>query len=251
VAAASARQRRLRGVLVAGENRLSLVLLVAAGLTVRSFIQVQRVSSGFNPEQVLTVGIAPGSTRYTPAQRAEFWEQVVRAVGQVPGVQRAAAISRLPLLPGNSTRGLPSRMCRPTFSRLRTIERRRLTTFGDGHSAAARADGSRTAIAKDGRRVAIISSSMAQRYWTGRDPIGQHFQIDVPARSTPSWASSATSRRVARARAAADVVRALPSGRLSIDGHRRENAGGCSIDDQRHPRPPSGRSTRISRWERC
>src|SRR4029077_10152994 len=80
---ASVRQRRLRGVLVAGEIALSLVLLVAAGLTVRSFIEVQRVSRGFDPEHVLTLGIAPGSPRHTPAQRAEFWERVVRAVRQV------------------------------------------------------------------------------------------------------------------------------------------------------------------------
>src|SRR5712691_5797270 len=59
-----ARQRRVRAVLVAGEIALSLVLLVAAGLTVRSFVQLQRVPAGFNPDGVLTVTISPPATRY-------------------------------------------------------------------------------------------------------------------------------------------------------------------------------------------
>jgi putative ABC transport system permease protein len=177
---ASARQRRLRGVLVAGEIALSLVLLVAAGLTVRSFIQVQRVSSGFDPEHVLTVGIAPGSTRYTPAQRAEFWERVVRAVSQVPGVQRAAAISRLPLLPGNSTRGLAIKDVPPNVQATANYRTASPDYFGVMGIPLLRGRWFEDGDREERPRVAIISSSMAQRYWTGRDPIGQHFQIDVP-----------------------------------------------------------------------
>jgi putative ABC transport system permease protein len=141
---------------------------------------VQRVSSGFDPERVLTVGIAPGATRYTPAQRAEFWERVVRAVSQVPGVQRAGAVSRLPLLPGNSTRGLAIKDVPPNVQATANYRTAAPDYFGVMGIPLLRGrwfeDGDR-----EGRpRVAIISSSMAQRYWTGRDPIGQHFQIDVP-----------------------------------------------------------------------
>jgi putative ABC transport system permease protein len=177
----SARQRRLRAILVAGEIALSLVLLVAAGLTVRSFIQVQRVSSGFDPDRVLTVTVAPPSTRYsTQAQRADFWERTVQAVRQIPGVQHAAAISRLPLLPGNSTRGLsikdlptnaqPSahyRTASPEYFAVMSIPLLRGRVFEEAD--------------REGRpMVAIVSSSTAQRYWPGRDPVGQHFQINVP-----------------------------------------------------------------------
>jgi putative ABC transport system permease protein len=173
-------QRRLRSVLVAGEIALSLVLLVAAGLTVRSLIRVQHVSSGFDPDHVLTVALAPASTRDTPARRAEFWERVVQAVRQIPGVQRAAAISRLPLVPGNSTRGLaikgapPNlqasanyRTVSPDYFGVMAIPLLRGRPFEDGD--------------REGRpMVAIVSHSMAQQYWSGRDPIGHQFQIDVP-----------------------------------------------------------------------
>ena len=175
-----AKQRRVRAVLVAGEIALSLVLLVAAGLTVRSFIQVQRVSSGFNPDHVLTVGVAPASPRYTAAQRAEFWERVVEAVRQVPGVQRAAAINRLPLLPGNSTRGLAITDAPPDLqasANYRTISPDYFSVMG---IPLLRGRPIETADREGRPLVAIVSSSMAQRYWAGRDPIGQHFQIDVP-----------------------------------------------------------------------
>jgi hypothetical protein len=100
-------QRRVRAVLVAGEIALSLVLLVGAGLTIRSFIKLQREPAGFNPDGVLTLGVNLPAARYpTPAQKAEFWQRALEELRRIPEVEIAAATSRLPLLPGNSTRGL-------------------------------------------------------------------------------------------------------------------------------------------------
>jgi len=176
-----ARQRRIRAVLVAGEIALSLVLLVAAGLTVRSFIQLQRVPAGFNPEDVLTVTISPPATRYgTQALRANFWERTLQALRETPGVQRAGATSRLPLLPGNSTRGLavrdlpadaqPSadyRTASPDYFGVMSIPILRGRAFDDGDR-------------EERPMVAVVSNSAAQQFWPGRDPLGQHFQINVP-----------------------------------------------------------------------
>jgi putative ABC transport system permease protein len=177
----TARQRRARAVLVAGEIALSLVLLVAAGLTVRSFIQLQRVPPGFNPDGVLTVGLSPSPTRYsTQALRAEFWERTLRALRETPGVQSAGATSRLPLLHGNSTRGLeipgftadaePSadyRTATPEYFGVMGIPLLSGRDFTDAD--------------REGRQpVAIISDLAAQRFWPGRNPIGQRFQIRVP-----------------------------------------------------------------------
>jgi putative ABC transport system permease protein len=176
-----ARQRRVRAVLVAGEIALSLVLLVAAGLTVRSFIQLQRVPAGFNPDGVLTVTISPPATHYgTQELRADFWERTLQALRETPGVQRAGATSRLPLLPGNSTRGLairdlpadaqPSadyRTASPDYFGVMGIPILRGRAFGDGDR-------------KERPMVGIVSYSAAQQFWPGRDPLGQHFQINVP-----------------------------------------------------------------------
>jgi putative ABC transport system permease protein len=175
------RQRRMRAALVASEIALSMVLLVAAGLTVRSFVHLQRVPGGFNPDGILTVGLAPASNRYpTPARRAELWERTVQELRQIPGVQLAGAVSRLPLLPGNSTRSVtikewpanaqPSadyRTASPDYFAVMNIP----ILKGRGFSDADR---------EDRPAVAILSQSAARAWWPGRDPIGRHFQIAVP-----------------------------------------------------------------------
>src|SRR5262249_33235438 len=167
-----ARQRRLRGVLVAGEIALSLVLLVAAGLTVRSFIRVQQVPVGFNPDHVLTVTLNPPANRYaTQAQRADYWEHVLTTLQRIPGVDAAGAISRLPLLPGNSTRSIavanapanvpPSahyRTASPDYFRIMGIPILHGRAFLDSDR-------------EDRARAAIVSNAAAQRFWPGRDPV--------------------------------------------------------------------------------
>ena len=179
--ASGARQRRLRALLVASEIALSLVLLVAAGLTVRSFVRLERVPPGFSPEGVATVSIAPSPTRYgTQAQRAELWERLRAALRQTPGIQLAGATSRLPLLPGNSRRGLaistlPAsdqpvadyRTASPDYFSVMGIPLLRGRAFEDAD--------------REGRPlVAVVSQSAARRFWPGRDAVGEHFKINVP-----------------------------------------------------------------------
>jgi len=179
--ALGSRQQRTQAALVSAEIALSLVLLVAAGLTVRSFIKVQQVATGFNPDGVVTVTISPPQSRYrTQPLRADFWEHVLASLGHVPGVERAGAISRLPLLPGNSTRGLavrnlppdvPSaahyRTATPDYFKVMGIPLVKGRTFEAGDR-------------EDRPKVAIVSAAAAQRFWPGREPVGEHFQIDMP-----------------------------------------------------------------------
>ena len=174
-------QRRIRAVLVAGEIALSLVLLVGAGLTIRSFITLQREPAGFNPDHVLTLGVSLPAARYpTPAQKAEFWQRALGELRRIPGVEIAAATSRLPLLPGNSTRGLTIRHLPPNSqasAHYRTASPQYFQAMGipviQGR-AFEEAD-------REGRPlVAIISASAARRYWPDRNPIGERFSIDDP-----------------------------------------------------------------------
>ncbi len=174
-------QRRIRAAIVAGEVALSLVLLIGAGLTIRSFVKLQQQSPGFDPDRVLTMSVSLPAARYpTAAQKAAFWEMAIGRLRQIPGVQYASATSRLPLLPGNSTRGLsipglppdaqPSasyRTASPDYFRAMGIPLLRGRFFEDGD--------------REGRSlVAIVSASAAQRFWPGRDPIGQRFSIHEP-----------------------------------------------------------------------
>ncbi|HEX3644804.1 MAG TPA: ABC transporter permease [Vicinamibacterales bacterium] len=171
-------QRRIRAALVAGEIALSLVLLVGAGLTIRSFIRLQNEPPGFNPDHVVTVGVALTAARYpTPEKKAEFWRRSVGALRQVPGVTIAGAISRLPLLPGNSTRGLTIRglppdvvasahyrTTSPDFFRAMEIPLLRGRFFEESDA--------------EGRApVAIVGAAAAQRFWPNRNPLGERFRI--------------------------------------------------------------------------
>ena len=175
---ASTRQRRVRGALVAAEIALSLVLLVGAGLTIKSFIRLQHVPIGFNPDNLLTIGVTPPPGRYDdPAKKGDFYERTLAGLRAIPGVELAGATSRLPLRPGNSVRGLSVPGLAPgtpTDADYRTASPGYFETMGIGLLRGRTfTDGDR-----DGRPlVAVVSASLAQRFWPGRDPIGEHFAI--------------------------------------------------------------------------
>src|SRR5262249_36764440 len=99
----SGARSKARSLLVVGEIALSLVLLVGAGLLIKSFVVLMRVAPGFAPGHLLVfnVGLSPSSA---PAQQDALYKEVVEKLRELPGVQSAAAISRLPLAGGNSDR---------------------------------------------------------------------------------------------------------------------------------------------------
>ena len=88
---------RLRGVLVIAQIALALILLVGAGLMMRSFLYLQRAEKGFNPENVLTfrVGLPPTQFKDEKVVRA-FWVKLRENLRQLPGVEQAGFISQLP-----------------------------------------------------------------------------------------------------------------------------------------------------------
>jgi putative ABC transport system permease protein len=174
-------QRRIRAALVAGEIALSLVLLVGAGLTIRSFVTLQREPAGFTPDHVLTFGVSLPAARYpTPQRKAEFWQRALGALRQIPGVELASATSRLPLLPGNSTRGLVIRDVPPNArasAHYRTASPEYFRAMGIPLVRGRVFD---EADREDRPLVAVISASAAQRFWPNRNPIGERFAIDEP-----------------------------------------------------------------------
>jgi len=172
------RQRRLRSGLVAAQVALSLMLLVGAGLTIKSFARLQRVPGGFNADGVLTAHVSLPTARYsTAAQKAAFWERALDALRQVPGTDAVAVGSRLPLVGGNSTRGL-------------MIDGRNLTPPAGADYRSVSADYFRAlgipvlrgrSIRDDDRQsrplIAVVSASMAAQFWPGIDPIGHTISI--------------------------------------------------------------------------
>jgi predicted permease len=89
---------RLRRGLVVGQFALSLMLLLGAGLLLRSFAEVLRVRPGFDASGVLAAQVTPGGSRYeTPDAQQRYWTEVVRRVNAIPGVEAAGAITAAPL----------------------------------------------------------------------------------------------------------------------------------------------------------
>src|SRR5262249_55809185 len=97
-AGAGTSRQRTRSLLVIAEVALSLLLLVGAGLMIRTFISYQRVNPGFRTDHLLTMKVALPAAKYRePQQRAAFFEQAIERIKALPGVQAVGAVSDLPL----------------------------------------------------------------------------------------------------------------------------------------------------------
>ncbi|MCA1658151.1 MAG: ABC transporter permease, partial [Verrucomicrobiaceae bacterium] len=91
------RRTSARSLLLIGEVALSLMLLVGAGLLIKSFIRLQEVRPGFNPHNVLVTSVALPGAKYKDQQRPEFFRQLMERLQTVPGVQAAGGAINLPL----------------------------------------------------------------------------------------------------------------------------------------------------------
>jgi putative ABC transport system permease protein len=176
--------QRTRSMVVVVELALAIVLLSGAGLLIRSFWKLQRVPSGFDPQNVLTAQVALPSARYRePQQAARFFQQLSEQVRALPGVQAVGAISILPLGGGWSrtsiaiegraemTNLLPQ--ARPRIHP-RTVTPDYFQALGipllNGRFLTSQ-DDSNTPL------VALINQTAARQYWPGQNPLGQRVQI--------------------------------------------------------------------------
>jgi putative ABC transport system permease protein len=167
-----ARRQRARDALVAVEVALSVALLIAAGLLVRSMWVLQRVNPGFDPAGLLTMQV---TLRAPDDVRAAFYHSTLERIGALPGVVSAATASMVPMGGGNTSisiviEGGPVEAAgiRPSAD-WRTIGAEYFKTLG----VALRG---RDFTDRDAESpVAIISEEMARRYWPGVDPIGRRF----------------------------------------------------------------------------
>jgi len=174
------RRNGIRGTLVVMEIALALVLLIGAGLMLKSFVLLQRVNPGLHPENVLTMNLALRSQRYAKtAARAPFVEQVLNRIRQIPGVQSAAVVTDLPLTDNNdsleiSIEGRPDPKPKPIVSfniigpgYLRTLGIPLLQgrDFSAGDTQAAPA-------------VILINQAMARQFWPQADPVGARISTD-------------------------------------------------------------------------
>lgn len=170
----SAQGVRTRKVLVALEVALSTVLLIGAGLLIRSFDRLMRVDRGFEIERVLAVDVALPSDRYEgSSKRNEFYRGLLEKARNLPGVQSAALTSYLPFqgetwidIIGNENDP------RPVFQRPMVNMRFVSSDYFQTLSAPLRAGRTFTESDKE-RKVAVLSESVAKRLFPDQDPVGR------------------------------------------------------------------------------
>jgi putative ABC transport system permease protein len=190
-------QLRVSGALVASEVALSLVLLVGAGLFLRSFWQLLQVQPGFNPHHVVTAQIwmgIPNDPKTDPyrevPKRAAFHREVLRRVSTLPGVEEASigGGGSLPLL--HARNAFPFTMeGRPADS-----ERAPVAEFAGvtpGHFRALQIpilSGRNFTDSDDDKAlpIALIDQTLARRFWLSEDPIGKRLKAG-PVQSTNPW----------------------------------------------------------------
>lgn len=186
--AAGHRRSRLRSALVIAQVALSLVLLVAAGLIVRSLQQVQTIGPGFRTDRTITMSVDLGLQGYTEERGLEFYKELIARAEALPGVRAASLASHLPLaLNRNSTSIYIEGQPVPRASEVPEIQNstvwpKYLEAMGiplvDGREFTVRDD------TKESRFV-IVNETFAHRFWPGQNALGKRISRRKP--DGPFW----------------------------------------------------------------
>jgi putative ABC transport system permease protein len=185
-------RNRLRRLLVVAQVALALILLAGAGLMMRSFLRLQQVRLGFNPDNVLTLRVNTPGTDYRGGV-SPFYQQLVERVNALPGVEVAGAIIPLPLsgvdeswdnrltvegqsaLPFGQAPRINLGIITPQYFHTMEIPLLAGRAFNDADT-------------RDTPRVAIIDERLAREYWSNESPLGKRIRIGPPGKDN-DWRS--------------------------------------------------------------
>jgi predicted permease len=162
------------------EVALSLVLLVGAGLMIRSLANLQKINPGFDTQNVLTMNVRIGKKQfYKASQEAQFFHQVFDRVRALPGVDSVGAVDDLPLMGGSSQPVAIEGHAAAAMSEQPEVSVRVAT---EGYFKAMRIpllEGRDISPSdtEDSAPVVVISQSMAKQFWPNSSPIGHHLKL--------------------------------------------------------------------------
>ncbi len=183
-------RNRLRSLLVASEFTFALVLLVGAGLMIRSFLALRNIDPGFNPQNVFSAVVSVTGTKAAqPGERPLFYQQLLERIRQTPGVESASAINHLPIggdiwgfsfhvegqpvPPPSETPVATYRVVLPGYFKTMNISLLRGRDVSDHDT-----------VSSPG--VVVINDWFARHHWPGENPIGKRITLD-DLKDHPAW----------------------------------------------------------------
>jgi putative ABC transport system permease protein len=187
-ASGAGRHRMLRSLVVA-EVALSLVLLIGAGLMMRSFMRLQHTSPGLNPDNLLTLRLDLPAAKYNLREkRYAFYKELLERIRALPGVEAASAVNRAPLAGGYwgqflTVEGFPvfsvgqapvinHCVIMPNYFRTMGIPILMGRDFTDADT-------------RDSMKVTIIDERLAREYWPNESPLGKRVRFGAPEDNEP------------------------------------------------------------------
>ena len=183
-------RNRLRSALVVSEIAMTLVLLVCAGLLIRTVMRLRSVDTGFNPQNILAMNIGLPAIKYPkPENRVAFFKQTTERIASLPGVKAAGITSVLPLSDNFDGRGLIVEdypradgdeisvdlyVVTPGYLQAMNIDTLNGRGLGDEDTA-------------DSAKAALINKTMAEQLWPNQNPIGKRIAFPSDSTSSQPW----------------------------------------------------------------
>lgn len=187
---ASGSRNRLRSALVVAEIAMTLVLLVGAGLLIRTVMRLRSVDTGFNPQNILAMNIGLPAIKYPkPENQIAFFKQVNDRIASLPGVKAVGITSVLPLSDNFDGRGLIVEdfprpdgdeisvdlyVTTPGYLQAMNIATLNGRALNDQDTA-------------DSMRVALINQTMAEQLWPNQNPLGKRIAFPSDSKSSKPW----------------------------------------------------------------
>jgi putative ABC transport system permease protein len=186
----SSSRNRLRSVLVVSEIAMTLVLLVCAGLLIRTVMRLGKVDTGFNAQNVLTMTLGLPAAKYPkPENYIAFNKQVTERIAALPGVKAVGTTSVMPLSDNFDGRGLVVEdqpkprgeditvdlyVTTPGYLRAMEIPTLKGRAIGEEDNA-------------DASKVALINRTMAEQLWPNQDPLGKRIRFPGSEKNPQPW----------------------------------------------------------------
>jgi len=180
------RTRRVRAALVVIEISASVVLLILSGLLIRSVWNIQARDPGFHTQHLLTLRTALPPAKYdSVARREQYYERVLARVRALPGVERAAFITGLPMVMRGGIWGAGLNGVEPPRTGSHSVSLRFVTTgyFSAMDIPLRRGRDVENSDTQKSLFIAVVSESFAKRHWPDEDPIGKRFSVAFSERT--------------------------------------------------------------------